>query len=326
MVVLLSMLAATAMATAQKPQVIPTVYEAGHFYAVPETVGGRKLRLLVDTGGGGSSGMYWITAAAAKRLHLKTRTCQSEKHPLTVADLPGYKSGHGLPPPVDSPCGHALLVFDTQGHGYDGMLGAGYLPGHVWTFDYPAHRLLAQDRSWHPDASAHAVALGFPHDAKGEQTSGFARITIRVDDHPVDMLLDTGATAHPSIAGEKASGTPTVNGIGVTSYIDHSMFERWHKAHPDWRVVDKGDDLFGADRTMRLIEVPKVEIAGWSVGPVWFTERPDHSFRDFMSSMMDKTVDGAVGGNVFRHFVMTIDYPHATAYFRCMQGCKASHP
>lgn len=138
------------------------------------------------------------------------------------------------------------------------------------------------------------------------------------------MLLDTGATAHPTAAGKGVSGTPTVNGFGVTSYIDHSVFERWHKVHPDWRVVDKGDDLLGAERIMRLIEVPKVEIAGWTVGPVWFTERPDRSFRDYMSSMMDKPVDGAVGGNVFRHFVMTIDYPHAKAHFRCVRGCKDS--
>lgn len=153
---------------AQTTQTVPTVYEVGHFYAVPETVGGQELHLVVDTGGGGSQGMYWITAAAAKRLHLKPRTCQLGKSSLTVADLPGYKPGHGLPRPVDSPCGNALIVMDTQGHGYDGQLGAGYLPGHVWTFDYPAHRLLVRDQSWHPDVSAHAVALGFPHDAKGE--------------------------------------------------------------------------------------------------------------------------------------------------------------
>ena len=39
--------------------------------------------------------------------------------------------------------------------------------------------------------------------------------------------------------------------------------------------------------------------------------------------MMDKPVEGTVGANVFQHFVMTIDYPHATAWFRCVTGCKA---
>ena len=146
--------------------------------------------------------------------------------------------------------------------------------------------------------------------------------TIRVDGQPLDMLLDTGATAHPTPAGKKASGTPTVNGLGVTSYITASVFNRWHKAHPDWRVVGDGDDLGGPKHPMPIIEVPEVEIAGWSVGPVWFTERPDPAFHDMMSSMMDKRIEGAVGGNVFRRFVMTIDYPQATAYFRCVRGCK----
>jgi hypothetical protein len=41
-----------------------------------------------------------------------------------------------------------------------------------------------------------------------------------------------------------------------------------------------------------------------------------------MAQMMDKSTEGAVGGNVFRHFVMTIDYPGEAAYFRCVSGCK----
>lgn len=112
-----------------------------------------------------------------------------------------------------------------------------------------------------------------------------------------------------------------MNGEGVTSYIVRSVFERWHEQHPDWRVVKNGDDLTGPTS---IIEVPKVEIAGWTVGPVWFTERPDSNFHKFMGQWMDKKSDGAVGGNVFRHFVMTIDYPGATAYFRCVDGCKAA--
>ena len=303
-------------------QVLPTVYEAGHFYAVPETADGQKLRLVVDTGGGGGGGRYWIDAAAARRLGLKTHPCKLGDMQLTVASPPAFRPGHALPPPRSGHCGQVLGVHERGEPGDDGQLGAGYLPGHVWTFDYPAKRLTLDGASWHPTRAAHATRLGFPHNPKGQQASGFARITIRVDGQPVDMLLDTGATAHPTAAGRKASGTPTVNGYGVTSYITTGVMNRWHKAHPDWHVVDKGDDLFGPDRIMRLIEVPKVEIAGWSVGPVWFTERPDRNFHDVMSSYMDKQVEGAVGGNVFRHFAMTIDYPREKAYFRCVTGCQ----
>jgi hypothetical protein len=242
-----------------------------------------------------------------------------------VAKLPAFMPGHGLPAP-DSPCGRVVLVnpqIEPDTLNGDGQLGAGYLPGHEWTFDYPARRLTLEGSDWRPDPSARAAVLGFPRDARGEPETGFARITIRVDGQPLDMLLDTGATAHPTAAGKKASGTPTVNGDGVTSYIATSMVDRWHAAHPDWRVVEKGDDL-RPSRPTRIIEAPVVEVAGWKVGPVWFTEQPDRAYHVYMASMMDKPVEGALGANVFQHFAMTIDYPGAKAYCRCVAGCEAA--
>lgn len=327
MAILLGILAAATLAaspmatTPATAQVVPTTFEAGHFYALPETPGGQKLKLLVDAGGGGFGGMYWITSAAAQRLHLKTTTCTIGKHQVTTSPLPRYKPGHGLPAPLPGPCGKSLLVFGK--YDVDGQLGAGYLPGWVWTFDYPARRLTLQTVQWHPDPAAHATSLGFQRTSDGQPDSGMARITIHIDGQPLDMLLDTGATAHTTVAGEKASGIPTVNGEGVTSYITTSILDRWHKAHPHWRMVNKGDDALAPRFLARLIEVPKLEIAGWAVGPVWFTERPDGAFHSFMASMMDKAPEGAVGANVFGHFRMTIDYPHSTAYFRCVHGCTA---
>lgn len=301
-------LAASGPTADRVSQTIPTVYEAGRFYAVPETIGGQKPRLLVDTGGGGGSGMYWITAEAARRLDLKTRSCKLGKSTTTVADLPAFRAGHELPPPLNSPCGKSLMVYSTPGQGMDGQLGAGYLPGRVWTFNYPGQRLSVQGASWQPSRSARATKLGL--------ASGFVRITIQVAGEQIQMLLDTGATAHPTPAGEKASKTPTVNGYGVTSYIDQSVFERWHAKHPDWRVVLNGDSLYGP----KIIEVPKVEVAGWSVGPVWFTVQS--RIATYMSQFTDRPIKGALGGNVFRHFVISLDYPHTTAYFQCIAGCK----
>lgn len=216
----------------------------------------------------------------------------------------------------------ALLVFPQAGSNDDGQLGAGYLAGRTWTFDYPAHRLTFEGDAWQPDARAHRTPLGFPHDTDGTPSSGFARITIHVDGQPLDMLLDTGASSYPTPAAARISGTPTVQGEGVTSYITTGMLERWHKAHPAWRVVEDADEKVAARPFKRIIEVPEVEIAGWSVGPVWFTEQPDKAFHAYMAQWMDKPTEGAVGGNVFRHFVMTIDYPHEAAYFRCVSGCR----
>jgi predicted aspartyl protease len=310
-------------ARSDKAQVIPTVYEAGHFFAVPETRDGQRLKLLVDTGGGGGGGMYWITKEAAERLHLAAVDCQADGEPLHTAHVPDYKPQRGLPPPGDGPCGAALLVHASDDQRVDGQLGAGYLPGRVWTFDYPAQRMTLESPAWRPNIAAHETRLGFPHTPDGKLATGFPRITITVDGEPLDMLLDTGATAAPTPEAAKISGTPTEQGQGVTSYIAAGKLDAWHKNHPDWRMLEQADILFPS-KPMRVIEVPKVQIAGWSVGPVWFTERSDKNFHEAMAKIMDRAPEGAVGGNVFQHFAMTIDYPRETAYFRCVKGCEAA--
>lgn len=94
MVLAISVLAAAALVSvpgvtpAQAARSIPTVYAAGHFYAVPETSTGKRLKLLVDTGGGGAHGMYWISAKAAKQLGLNTRACQLTNSPLRLRTCP----------------------------------------------------------------------------------------------------------------------------------------------------------------------------------------------------------------------------------------------
>ncbi len=305
--------------SADSAQVVPTAFEAGHFYAVPETADGQKLKLLVDTAGGGMSGMYWISEAAAQRLQVKTTPCTIRNREVPVAPLPNYKSGSSLPPPGSGPCGEAMMVsgeYDT-----DGQIGAAYLLGRVWTFDYPAQQLSLQAAAWRPSPHAHASPLGFKRSVLGKPAGAFARITIHIDGQPLDMLLDTGATAHPTAAGKEATGMSTVNGEGVASYITTSMLDRWHKAHPDWRVIDKGDDLFAPQFMARLIEVPQVEIAGWSIGPVWFTERPDPAFHNAMARMMDKPPEGAIGGNNYGILIIWfLVFVFARSWLRALHG------
>ena len=64
-----------------------------------------------------------------------------------------------------------------------------------------------------------------------------------------------------------------------------------------------------------MIEVPKIKIAGYEVGPVWFTRRANKNFHELMSRFMGKQVEGAVSGNAFRFFRITVDYPKAVAVF-----------
>lgn len=331
--ILLIALTASMGASRTSPMSVPASYEAGRVIAQPRTSSDQTLNLLVDTGGGGGSGMYLLTDEAVQRLHLKTGRLTLGKESATVPDLPTFSPGARIP----APAGKYLkaIVMPAKGFGgpgdttrYDGMLGAGYLPGNetthhrVWTFDYPGQRLILQGTNWRPAKNARSTPLHFPVDARGHMAAGFARIVVRIGGKPPSLLLDTGATGYPTPASVAAQGGTA--SVRATSFITTSQLDRWHKAHPAWRVVEDSDRMSIDNKPMRAIEVPEVVIAGWSAGPVWFTERPDTNFHDFMSSMMDKRVEGALGGNLFDDFVMTVDYAHAKAWFRCVRDCKVS--
>ncbi|MET0332431.1 MAG: hypothetical protein ABW154_13490 [Dyella sp.] len=311
-------------AAAQAATVIPTVFEAGHIYATPTLANGKQLRMLVDTGGGGAW-TYWLKASRARQMGLKEVAACNLDGPIDMLQLPLYQ-GTGLPVPA-GPCHGVSRVSDEEAgsSGYDGQMGGRYLSVlGVWTFDYPGQRLIWEARSWRAPVTAQRARFGFAYVPKG-LSQGFPRLTIIVDGQSLDMLLDTGATSHPTTAMRAASGEPVVNGEGVTSYITTSILERWHRQHPDWRVIDRGDDLFGVKQATRTIRVPRIQWAGYSMGPVWFTERSDQDFHAALDGLMDKPPVGALGGNVFRHFVMRIDYPRKTAWLRCADAvfCQA---
>lgn len=118
----------------------------------------------------------------------------------------------------------------------------------------------------------------------------------------------------PSALAQLGDGGPAQR---ATSMIADSVFQAWRRDHPDWRVIEQAQAGTGS----AMIEVPWVELAGWRVGPVWFTHRPDANFHEFMSSMMAARVEGALGGNALGHFTMTIDYPRSQAWFRCIVAC-----
>ena len=56
------------------------------------------------------------------------------------------------------------------------------------------------------------------------------------------------------------------------------------------------------------------------------TTAPTVSHAAAIPGMCVVSVEGAIGGNALRHFVMTVDYPGAAAYFRCIEGCKPIRP
>lgn len=312
---------------------IPADFVEHRIIAHPRTHDGEVLNLWVDTGGGGGPGMYLLTDAAAERLGLQTRRSQSGAESLLVAAPPRFAPGAALPA-SGSGQATALVIPDAafntahDGQRYDGMLGAGYLAGdfetprNIWTFDYPGGRLVLQSSKWRAAPDAHATPLHFPTDAQGRRGSGFPRIVVEIDGQPLSLLLDTGATGFPTPASNTAQGgTPSVR---ATSFITSARLERWHREHPQWRLVEDADRMRIGGKAMRAIEVPSIAIAGWTTGLVWFTERPDKNFHEFMSSMMDARVDGALGGNALAPFVMTVDYGRAQGWFECARGCRAA--
>jgi predicted aspartyl protease len=312
------------IAAAHAATVVPTVYEAGHFFATPTTKDGQSLRILIDTGAGGDN--YWITRDAATRLKLKPSACakdpQEAEAKVAFVARPGY-APHKAMPTAKAHCGD-VMVLDKGPDigGAEGIAGGNYLATRVWTFDYPARQLRVEDDAWHPAPGAHAIDLGMQRGDDGSLTTAYPRVTIGVAGEAIDVLLDTGATAQPTKAGLAAMKTPVVNAQGVASYITTSIMNRWHADHPDWPLLE-GADQAGIGRAARAIQVPSLEIGGWSVGPVWFTERADRNFDPFMSQYMDRTIHGAVGANVLDAFVMTLDYRKAKAWLGCPEACRA---
>ena len=122
------------------------------------------------------------------------------------------------------------------------------------------------------------------------------------------MLLDTGTSAWPS--SEAATVAGLSEGQSGTSFIAASIFDEWTKTHSDWLVIEKGCRVSNQD----MIRVPAITVGKSTIGPVWFTRRPDPDFHQFMSSMMDRRIDGALGGSALKYLRIVVDYPNEQAY------------
>jgi hypothetical protein len=299
------------------PVTIPTRYSGDRFLVVPTPTpaAGGSLTFLADSAGG-----TFLFADVAERLKLATSELPAEGaqgQTMHVAGLPAFKPGAAIPPPLGMPGGR-LFVFERKPgqipaffKDYNGLLGQQWFAGRVWTFDYPGKRLLWRAPGDLPKHDpAHEVKLGFRTSATGERETNFARLPAQVDGETIDFLFDTGATnvLPDKVLKDIGDGGPADRG---TSFLTQSLFEKWHKKHPDWRAIENLKTMSGR----ALIQVPQVTIGGQTVGPVWFTVQPDRAFHTFMASMMDKPTEGALGGSAFRQLIITVDWPNAVAVF-----------
>ena len=281
---------------------LPVRYDEDRFFAEPIAANGATLSLLTDTGGG----LFLRTAALARVGGAPTRIFGR-----TLSRLPAFKPDASIPEPSGG--GRWMPIWDeddTAGLVPNGMLGQRWFAGGIWTFDYAARSLLLRATPFQPSPfmSQHSVPLGFPS-SWGVRKGHHPRFAVSVAGQRIEALLDTGATAWLS-----PTALETINDGGrserATSFVAAALYDRWHSAHSDWRIIPGGCAKTHAD----MIEVPEVEVAGLKAGPVWFTRRSDATYV-WMSSFMDQPIAASVGGNFFRHFRVTVDYPSAVAYF-----------
>jgi hypothetical protein len=293
--------------------VIPTQFDQDRFFAVPTTQDGKTLRMIADTGGG-----MFIFDDAARRLNLKVVGVNTDDYKGLACTLPAFADGKGIPTPqvqmqdgvfpvAPAPVRRNLSWFTDD---IDGILGEPWFAGRVWTFDYVDQRLLLYlGGAPKPSEKAHRVEMGLRKPEPSARVPSYPRIQASIGGETFDMLLATGSAAAINANALKEIGEGPAT--RATSLISNSVFDRWKKEHPDWRVVSNAEQDSGEP----MIEVPKVTVGGFDVGPVWFTQRPDSNFRDHFSEWMDKPVEGAIGSNALRGMRVTLDYSNRVAWF-----------
>ena len=308
-------------AAAQK---LPAVFDHDRIFLVVKAPDGSTLRICTDSGGGGAR----ITRGAADRLKLAPAgEIDNASTKMPLVEFPRFVVKAGIPLPNTRRGGFRDRVWvvadDALETGGDMFLGASWYSDHVWLIDYPRGEL-SLVQGFRPDARDHEVPVGFVDNAAGKRALDYPRITIAVDGKPIDMLFDTGALFTTN--ERSAPSFDVAPGSRVAgSFIAKTIFDDWHARHPDWRVIEQGDSLHG--RTQPLIEVPKVVVAGYEVGPVWFAERADKVWGPdgMMGPLMDREIHGAFGGSGLHFFRVVMDYPRAKAWFRITPGRTASN-
>lgn len=294
---------------AQSPgsRLLPADFVHNRIYVAAVTAEGDSLRMLTDTGGGKA---FVLSSSARQRLGLPVVDTIRGRRPIRVVPVPRFQP-EGATPQTRSERAIVAPPRRAQMLGYDdGRLGMNWFADRVWTFDYGSETLRLHDTaaglSFDP---AHTVDLAFETDSTGRRASHHPRITATIGGTEHSFLLDSGATTVLTDSARRRLDAPKRIGSG---FIRASVFERWTTAHPDWRVIEGASPAF---RGTPLIRVPEVTIAGHTVGPVWFEQRPDRLLQRTLAGSMDRPVAGALGGSLLQYFRVTVDYPDARAHF-----------
>ncbi len=197
----------------------------------------------------------------------------------------------------------------------DGFFGQFFFMGKAWTFDYLNKKVILHKELDLDIKSKNTQKVGFKKDRNNNPLFGHPSITIYVNGDEIPMLFDTGATFNLSKNAQLTlNSKETIGG----SFIAQSVYEKWKKENPSWRVIENGDVISEADKqySFDMIEVPLIKLGQYEVGPVWFSVRSDEAWSKYMIKTMDKVVKGAIGGSGLKYLVVSIDYKNELIEFR----------
>jgi hypothetical protein len=282
---------------------IPAEFVARRVFATPTVAtDGRKLRLWVDSDGGG-----FIFDDVARRY--KTFSSATNA-PRPLARLPAFAGIGRIPAPSGRGGLLSILARSDVGsdpifRGMDGQLGASWLMNRVWTIDYPRRKL-----AWRcggadpPHLTSQVIPLAFAVDARGKLFHGvqYPQMELIIDGHRFLASLDTAATVALSTNGIDApkGGLPVISG---TSFAKRAIVTRWHSLHKAWPFVPNA----GLEPGISAIRIPLVRAGPVRFHDVWFTTRPSDDV------FGGETVDLKLGPTAFGGDVLTLDYPRRLA-------------
>ena len=287
---------------------LPSEFKNDLVYLTPKLTDGTTITFFTDTGGGWNA----ISKELSDKYHWHTQTKEAEDGPIEVTSMPQFDKSVSIPGAGLNNWWKGKLQVVPKGdisrNGMsDGTLGGRWHAEKIIEFDYPNKSISVLNEAPLSDTII-TVPLGFQKNEEGHYTLAFPRIDISVDGKLIPMLLDTGASAWSSSEAATVAGLP--EGQSGTSFIAASIFDEWTNTHSDWLVIEKGCRVSNQD----MIRVPAITVGKSTIGPVWFTRRPDPNFHQFMSSMMDRRIDGALGGSALKYLRIVVDYPNEQAY------------